>query len=90
MAGRDMAGVAEASERARASGKSATVGDFRAVLKSATGSILAAEAFRKPYPLIHFTNFFPGDFYGRLVQRFPGVERFAGLNGDGTRREYAL
>jgi len=64
--------------------------EYRAVLKSATGSILSAEAFRKPYPLIHFTSFFPDDFYARLVRRFPEVDRFAGLNGDGTRREYAL
>jgi hypothetical protein len=90
MAGQDTAGVAEAGERAGASGKSAADDDFRAVLKSATSSILSAAAFRKPYPLIHFTNFFPGDFYARLVQRFPDLDRFAGLNGDGTRREYAL
>ena len=60
------------------------------VLESATNSILNAEAFRKPYPLIRFRDFFPSDFYARLLQRFPEVDRFAGLNGDGTRREYAL
>ena len=36
------------------------------------------------------SDFFPSDFYARLVRRFPDVDRFAGLNGDGTRREYAL
>ena len=85
-----MAGMVEAGERAGASGTPAADDEFRAVLESATGSILSAEAFRKPYPLIHFTNFFPGEFYARLVRRFPDVDRFAGLNGDGTRREYAL
>ena len=64
--------------------------EFQTVLESAVQSILAAEAFRKPYPLIRFQNFFPSDFYARLLRRFPDVDRFAGLNGDGTRQEYAL
>src|SRR6185437_14092175 len=85
-----MAGMAEVSETAGSSEKGGGEDEFHAVLESATGSILSAEAFRKPYPLIHFTNFFPGEFYARLVRRFPDVDRFAGLNGDGTRREYAL
>ena len=85
-----MAGMAEVSERAGSAEKGGGEDEFHAVLKSATSSILSAEAFRKPYPLIRFENFFPADFYARLVQRFPDIDRFAGLNGDGTRREYAL
>ena len=52
--------------------------EFRQVLECATNSILNAEAFRKPYPLIWFRDFFPSDFYARLLQRFD-VDRFAGL-----------
>jgi hypothetical protein len=85
-----MMGIAEASEKAGSSQKLAEGDEFRRVLESATDSILYAEAFRKPYPLIRFRDFFPSDFYARLLQRFPDVDRFAGLNGDGTRREYAL
>jgi hypothetical protein len=88
--GQDMMGVAEASEKAGSYLNDAADDEFRRVLESATKSILNAEAFRKPYPLIRFRDFFPSDFYARLVQRFPNVDRFAGLNGDGTRREYAL
>jgi hypothetical protein len=85
-----MTGVAEASEKAGSYGNYAADDEFRQVLESATSSILNAEAFRKPYPLIRFRDFFPSDFYARLLQSFPDVDRFAGLNGDGTRREYAL
>jgi hypothetical protein len=85
-----MADMAEVSDRAGSSEKRPAEDQFGAVLESATHSILTAEAFRKPYPLIRFQNFFPSDFYARLLQRFPDVDRFAGLNGDGTRREYAL
>ena len=85
-----MMGMAEASEKAGSSLNDAADDEFRQVLESAINSILNAEAFRKPYPLIRFRDFFPSDFYARLLQRFPDVDRFAGLNGDGTRREYAL
>jgi hypothetical protein len=85
-----MMGMAEATEDAGSSQMLADEDEFRRVLKSATDSILAAEAFLKPYPLIRFRDFFPSDFYARLLQLFPDVDRFAGLNGDGTRREYAL
>jgi hypothetical protein len=85
-----MMGVAEASEDAGSSLTDAAQDEFRRVLESATQAILKAEAFRKPYPLIRFRDFFPADFYARLLQRFPDVDRFAGLNGDGTRREYPL
>ena len=85
-----MTGVAEASEKAGSYRNDAADDEFRQVLECATNSILNAEAFRKPYPLIRFRDFFPSDFYARLLQRFPDVDRFAGLNGDGTRREYAL
>ena len=85
-----MMGVAEASEKADSYRNDAANDEFRRALECATNSILNAEAFRKPYPLIRFRDFFPSDFYARLLQRFPDVDRFAGLNGDGTRREYAL
>jgi hypothetical protein len=85
-----MTGMVEASEQASSYLNDAADDEFRRVLTCATDSILKAEAFRKPYPLIRFRDFFPSDFYARLVQRFPEVDRFAGLNGDGTRREYAL
>ena len=85
-----MMGVAGTSEIAGSSQKRAADDEFGQVLESATNSILTAEAFVKPYPLIRFHDFFPSDFYARLLQRFPNVDRFAGLNGDGTRREYAL
>src|SRR5580698_3410242 len=85
-----MMGMAEAGEKTGLSQTCKQEDEFRSALESATSSILNAEAFRKPYPLIRFRDFFPADFYTRLVQRFPDVDRFAGLNGDGTRREYAL
>ena len=85
-----MMGVAEASEKADSYRNDAANDEFRRALECATNSILNAEAFRKPYPLIRFRDFFSSDFYARLLRRFPDVDRFAGLNGDGTRREYAL
>jgi hypothetical protein len=85
-----MTGVAEASEKAGSYLNELAGNEFPRVLESATRSILNAELFRKPYPLIGFRDFFPADFYARLLQSFPDVDRFAGLNGDGTRREYAL
>jgi len=85
-----MADIAEVGERAGLFEKRAADSEFDRALESATSSILNAELFRKPYPLILFRDFFPSDFYARLLQRFPEVDRFAGLNGDGTRREYAL
>jgi hypothetical protein len=83
-------GMAEAGEKTGLSRTRAQEDEFRRALESATNSILRADAFRKPYPLILFRDFFPRDFYARLLQSFPDVDRFAGLNGDGTRREYAL
>jgi hypothetical protein len=77
-------------QEACASERRAPEGEYEEVLECATNAILNAEAFHKPYPLIHFRGFFPSDFYARLLQRFPDVDRFAGLNGDGTRREYHL
>ncbi|HEY1782783.1 MAG TPA: hypothetical protein VGG79_20560 [Roseiarcus sp.] len=85
-----MAGLAETSEKARSSLSPGDDNEFRRALESATGAIAQAELFERPYPLILFRDFFPADFYARLLLRFPDVERFAGLNGDGTRREYPL
>lgn len=83
----DRAGIGETAE---ALATPAPDAEYRTVLESATKAILNAQSFQSPYPLILFRNFFPGDFYARLLRRFPEVDRFAGLNGDGTRREYAL
>lgn len=85
-----MTGMAETRETLDLPPRQTPADAYGAVLASATGAILGAEYFRKPYPLINFHDFFPADFYRRLLQNFPAVERFAGLNGDGTRREYAL
>jgi hypothetical protein len=85
-----MTGVAEAIEHASSYRNDAASDEFPRVLECATQAIRNAEAFRKPYPLIRFRDFFPTDFYARLLQRFPDIDRFAGLNGDGTRREYPL
>ena len=83
----DRAGIGETAE---ALAPPARNSEFEAVLGSAISAILNAQSFERPYPLILFRDFFPGDFYARLLRRFPEVDRFAGLNGDGTRREYAL
>src|SRR5271170_6391422 len=63
---------------------------YGAVLQSATRSILGAQTFEAPYPLIVFRDFFPADFYRLLLKRFPDDERFVQLNGEGTRRQYSL
>ncbi len=83
----ERAGIGETAE---AVATPAPDGEYGTVLESATSAILNAQTFQSPYPLILFRNFFPGDFYARLLRRFPEVDQFAGLNGDGTRREYAL
>ena len=83
----DRAGVGEMAEALATPAKN---GEYGAVLECATRSILNAQTFEAPYPLILFRDFFPGEFYRRLLRYFPEVDRFAGLNGDGTRREYAL
>jgi hypothetical protein len=83
----DRAGI---SETAEALATPAPDREYGAVLESAVGAILNAQSFESPYPLILFRDFFPDGFYARLLQRFPAVDRFTGLNGDGTRREYPL
>jgi hypothetical protein len=85
-----MTGVAGTGEIIGAAAARPPAGDYATVLASATNSLLDAETFRSPYPLILFRDFFPADFYARLLRNFPALDRFAGLNGDGTRREYAL
>ena len=85
-----MMGMAEASEKAGSSQNAPQAMSSDGFSNPRPTRSSTAEAFRKPYPLIRFRDFFPSDFYARLLQRFPDVERFAGLNGDGTRREYAL
>jgi hypothetical protein len=60
------------------------------VLECATNSIFHAASFEAPYPHILFHDFFPGEFYRLLLERFPSVDRFVGLNGGGTRRQFNL
>jgi hypothetical protein len=64
--------------------------EFGAVLECATTAIRDAQSFEAPYPHILFRDFFPSEFYRRLLKNFPDSERFVGLNGDGTRREFNL
>ena len=64
--------------------------EFGTVLSHATGSILNAQLFEAPYPLILFRDFFPAEFYRRLLKNFPANDRFLQLNGEGTRRQYNL
>ena len=47
-------------------------------------------SFEAPYPLILFRDFFPAEFYRRLLEHFPANDRFVQLNGEGTRRQYNL
>jgi hypothetical protein len=83
----DRAGI---GDTAQALAPPAADGEYQAVRESATSAILNARSFERPYPLIFFRDFFPDEFYRRLLQRFPEVDRFVGLNGDSTRREYPL
>jgi hypothetical protein len=55
-------GMAEAGEKTGSSQTRTQEDEFRSALESATSSILNAESFRKPYPLIRFRDFFPSDF----------------------------
>jgi hypothetical protein len=83
----DRAGVGEMAEALRAP---APDQEFGTVLGHATGAILNAQSFEAPYPLILFRDFFPAEFYRRLLDRFPANDRFVQLNGEGTRRQYNL
>ena len=83
----DAAAVGEATgARASALGND----EYEAVLNSATRSVLDAQMFEKPFPLINFRDFFPAEFYRRLLRAFPASDRFVQLNGEGTRRQYNL
>jgi hypothetical protein len=77
-------------EMAEAMTKPSPDAEFGAVLECATKAILDAQSFEAPYPHILFRDFFPSEFYRRLLKHFPDSERFVGLNGDGTRREFNL
>jgi hypothetical protein len=83
----DRAGVGEMAE---ASTTPAPDQEFGTVLGHATGAILNAQTFEAPYPLILFRDFFPAEFYRRLLKNFPANDRFVQLNGEGTRRQYNL
>ena len=81
-----MMGMADTDEKAGRSAERL----YGEVLECATNSILRAASFEAPYPHIHFRDFFPGEFYRLLLERFPSVDRFMGLNGGGTRRQFNL
>lgn len=55
------------------------------LLRHAVGSVESAETFGDPFPHIFFRDFFPADFYARLLASFPPDTRFDRLKGDGTR-----
>ena len=61
----DRAGVGEMAE---ALATPAPDQEFGTVLDHATGAILNAQSFEAPYPLILFRDFFPGEFYRRLLE----------------------
>src|SRR5271157_1009478 len=75
--GRSMMGMAETDEKAGRSAERV----YGEVLECATNSVLSAASFKAPYPHILFRDFFPGEFYRLLIERFPSVDRFVGLNG---------
>jgi hypothetical protein len=81
-----MMGMADTDEKAGRSAERL----YEEVLDCATKSILSAASFKAPYPHILFRDFFPGEFYRLLIERFPTVDRFMGLNGAGTRRQFNL
>ena len=83
----DGAGIGEMAE-ALATPRMAQ--EFGTVLDHATGAVLNAQTFEAPYPLILFRDFFPAEFYRRLLKNFPANDRFVQLNGEGTRRQYNL
>jgi hypothetical protein len=83
----EMAGIGEMAEALATPSPDA---EFGAVLESATKAIRDAQSFDAPYPHILFRDFFPSEFYRRLLKNFPDSEKFVGLNGDGTRREFNL
>ncbi|MDN2580101.1 hypothetical protein [Aquibium sp. ELW1220] len=55
------------------------------LIAHAVGSIEAAEAFLDPFPHMFFRDFFPVDFYARLLACFPQDSAFDRLNAEGTR-----
>jgi hypothetical protein len=83
----ERAGIGEIAE---ALAKPLPDAEFGAVLDCATRAILNAQSFESPYPHILFRDFFPAEFYRRLLNNFPDSEKFVGLNGNGTRREFNL
>jgi hypothetical protein len=83
----DRAGIGETAE---ALAPPAGDGEYDAALECATTAILNGQSFEQPYPLILFRDFFPDEFYQRLLKHFPANDRFVQLNGEGTRRQYNL
>ena len=53
-------------------------------------SILAGQAFDKPFPHLIFEKFFPDEVYRRLITRWPDLDRYVDLNGARTRKQYTL
>jgi hypothetical protein len=80
----------EADLRTASLDKRTADGEWDGLLGHATNAILGAEIFDAPYPHIHFNNFFPSEFYRRLLEHFPGNDRFFPLNGERTRLQFNL
>ena len=80
----------EAGLRTGGSDERISDAESNAVLGHATNAILDAEVFDAPFPHVHFGDFFPDEFYRRLLKHFPADDRFFPLNGEGTRRQFNL
>jgi hypothetical protein len=60
------------------------------LIAHAVRSIENADVFSSPYPHMAFRNFWPEDFYRELLAKRPELGNFLQLNGENTRRYFAL
>src|ERR1700712_5520720 len=56
----------------------------------AVKSLYAAEHFSGPFPHIFFRDFFPADFYQKLICSYPTEAAYQKVNGTGTRTALRL
>ncbi|MGI6855860.1 hypothetical protein [Mesorhizobium sp. 1B3] len=61
----------------------------RDLIDHAVSSIDAADCFSEPFPHIFFENFFPREFYTRMLKAFPS-EGYSSIARNGTRLELPL
>ncbi|HWK64383.1 MAG TPA: hypothetical protein VNS34_05555 [Rhizobiaceae bacterium] len=61
----------------------------RDLIEHAVSSIEAADCFSEPFPHIFFKNFFPDEFYGRMLKAFP-KDGYSSIARNGTRLELPL